>query len=141
MEIRELKWGNECTEKLLLEFKNRLENSSRTFRYFEKRDFSVIQNHLYTIVMVEDNQVVGYAHLDKENETVWLGIALIEGFTGKGYGNILMTSLMGYAKNHTINEVFLTVDSNNIGGINLYEKYGFKRIEENGEILKYRWSR
>lgn len=48
-------------------------NKSEKFRYFDKRDISVIKNHLLIIVVTdENNQSIGYAHIDNENnEQYW----------------------------------------------------------------------
>ena len=36
------------------------------FRYFDKRSYEIIYNHTQTILLYEENEVVGYGHLDNE---------------------------------------------------------------------------
>ena len=48
---------------------------------------------------------------------------------GKGYAKIIMEYILNYAKNNEYDVIRLTVHIDNIYAINLYEKYGFIRIE------------
>ena len=49
-------------------------NGAKTFRYFSKRPYSVIKNHIYTCLYYIDDVCVGYGHLDFEDKKTWLGI-------------------------------------------------------------------
>jgi RimJ/RimL family protein N-acetyltransferase len=110
-------------------FLENIGKSNLSFRYFEKREIVVINNHLITCVLMLNSFPIGYAHLDKENNIIWLGIAIIENQQGKGYGNILMRYLVAFAKNKKIYEIFLTVDLDNLAAIHLYKKFNFKIVK------------
>lgn len=104
-----------------------------TFRYFNKRDTGVIKNHICTYILLEDNHPVGYGHLERENQIVWLGIAISETAQGKGYGKMMITKLLDTAKKLNLEEVNLSVDFDNENAIQLYLKYGFvlqKKIDK-----------
>ncbi len=115
-------------------------NSLESFRYFQKRGMEAIENHLVTYFIVEDDLPICYGHLDKENGKIWLGIAVLESYIGRGFGHQMMKHLIDYAINNEITEIFLSVDIKNIGAITLYEKYGFRKIEEKQNIFFYKWS-
>ena len=84
---------------LVKEFIDHAGKSLSTFRYFEKRSMEVLNNHLVTFVLRQNNIVIGYGHLDKDGEEkVWLGTAVIESFIGKGYGRIMVEELIKAAK-------------------------------------------
>jgi len=110
---------------LLSRFIGTIGSSGKSFRYFESRDmYSCIDNHEKTILLIKDKEPIGYGHLDRDtsDKKLWLGICLIEGFTGKGYGKLIMQELL---KNQSEN-IYLSVDKSNKAGYNLYEKFGFK---------------
>ena len=102
--------------------KNKLPN---TFRYFNTRDISCVQNHLVTIVGIVDNKEVAYGHLDYE-DNIWLGICILSEYQGKGYGKQIMNYLLEYSRKNHINEIILSVDKDNVKAISLYKKYDFK---------------
>jgi ribosomal protein S18 acetylase RimI-like enzyme len=106
-------------------------NSLTTFRYFNKRPLSVIKNHLITYIMEVDGLPVCYGHLDRENDIVWLGIAVAEKFNNKGLGMIMMKSLLSYAKEAGVKSISLAVDNDNRAALKLYKKHGFK-LKETG---------
>lgn len=109
---------------LLSRFIGSIGSSGNTFRYFESRDmYSCIDNHEKTILLINNEKPIGYGHLDRDSSDgkLWLGICLIEGFTGKGYGKLIMHELL---KNQSEN-IYLSVDKPNKAGYNLYKKSGF----------------
>lgn len=110
----------------LKEFLNNIGDSEISFRYFKNRDIDVINNHLLTCLLYENSIPIAYAHLDEENGKVWLGIAVIENKKGKGFGNMLMQHLINFATEQNLNEIYLTVDLQNINAIKLYQKYHFE---------------
>jgi RimJ/RimL family protein N-acetyltransferase len=115
---------------ILKSFINNLGNSRNTFRYFENRDIGCINNHLVTLLHLEDGQPVCYGHLDKEGRDVWLGICVIEKRTGLGLGKKMMHRLTKYATDNNINNIKLSVDKGNIKAISLYENFGFKMTRD-----------
>ena len=119
----------------LEKFISRIGNSSETFRYYNQRNpRDVVENHMITFLLY-DNGPVGYGHLDKEENNVWLGICIKDDKTGNGYGNIMMEKLVNYY-NGKIN---LSVDYQNERAINLYKKFSFVEYKKvNGMIFMTR---
>jgi len=111
---------------ILNEFLNNLGDSRNSFRYYKNRDITAINNHLLTCLLFNDAKPIGYAHLDKENDLIWLGIAIIESEKGKGLGNMLMKHLINFAIEQKLKIIFLTVDLQNTNAIKLYQKYHFE---------------
>jgi len=98
--------------------------SLNSFRYFSKRNISVIDSHILTILYRNDDKYVGYGHLDREGDRIWLGICLAEDERGKGIGKIVMQDLTKFAKTRGL-DVNLLVDNENTRAISLYQKFGF----------------
>lgn len=115
---------------LINKFLGTMKEGKTTFRYFENRSLEVIKNHLITVLLVNDNLPIAYGHLDKEDNDVWLGIAVSDNYRGKGYGEKMLKYLIKYAKVKNIQQIKLSVDNNNIPAINLYKKYGFIEYKE-----------
>lgn len=100
-----------------------------TFRYFYNKTVSqVIQNHYKTIIILDENIPVAYAHIDYDiaNDKHWIGLCVLERAQKKGLGTQLMTIILNYFKQSTFNKLYLSVDKTNTVAINLYTKYGFK---------------
>jgi RimJ/RimL family protein N-acetyltransferase len=98
----------------------------KTFRYFDKRNFDSLNNHLVTLLCYYNSECIGYGHLDNENENVWLGIFVADEFKGLGFGGKIMTELL---KEYN-GEIRLSVDKDNWSAIKLYEKFGFTIQED-----------
>ncbi len=112
--------------------------SIETFRYFNKRNYDVINNHIVTYLITDEkSSFVGYGHLEKEDDKIWLGIAIAESHTGLKLGVLMLEKLILTAKDLKIDEIYLTVDKSNFIAVNLYSKYNFKVIDEKngGDIL------
>jgi len=103
------------------------EIKSDTFRYFSKRDENIIENHILTVILIDDNDnKIGYSHIDCEDGKYWFGIYLHEEYRNKGLGNKLMNYIFNNHKIKSLNEIYLTVDKINVNAIKLYTKYNFK---------------
>lgn len=100
-----------------------------TFRYFTKRDSTIIKNHILTLVLMSENKPIGYAHIDYENFKHWLGICIIDEYQNKGYGKILISYILN-DENMKNKDIFLTVDKVNTKAFELYSKYNFNVIED-----------
>jgi GNAT superfamily N-acetyltransferase len=139
--ILEVVFESKKHKELIEIFINSMGNSSNSFRYFNSRSTSVIQNHICTILLIIDNTPIGYGHLDKEENSIWFGIAIVEKYIGKGKGKLIIEYLINKADNLKIPEIKLSVDKENISAIKLYEKYGFvKQNEKMGLIFfKRKW--
>lgn len=109
-------------------FIEKLGLSAKTFRYFKSRDISEsLNNHIKTLLLINEKEIIGYGHLDRDPNDlkVWLGICINESFCGQGLGKILMESLLKDQNE----DIYLSVDSINTIGINLYKKYEFNIIK------------
>lgn len=105
-------------------------DSLKTFRYYEKRDFKIILNHILTTLLFFNNKPIAYGHLEKEDDKIWLGIMVSESEKGKGFGKVIMSYLISYCKENKFSNIFLTVDKNNLNAIYLYQKFDFKIVSE-----------
>ena len=120
-----------ATEELLNEF---LKSShSEHFRYFNTRPTSIIKNHKLTLIGLVNNIPIAYGHIDYETYN-WLGICVLDGYQGKGYGKKMMNELIGYADVAGL-ELYLSVDIDNINAINLYSKYNFIEYKRTDKII------
>jgi ribosomal protein S18 acetylase RimI-like enzyme len=119
---------NENNNYLLKEYLNN--TLPNTFRYFNKRTIDVIKNHIITLILIDDNLPVGYAHIDYDDNKYWFGICILENYQGKGYGKKLMEHIFNHEKITNIDKIYLTVDKINDIAISLYKKYNFYIVEE-----------
>ena len=99
----------------------------KSFRYFSKRPYNVIRNHIYTCLYYLDDECVGYGHLDKEDDKIWLGILVSDSKKGKKIGDEIMDDLIS----KTNSDISLSVDVDNLPAYKLYEKKGFVTISRN----------
>ncbi|MHB8259834.1 MAG: GNAT family N-acetyltransferase [Bacteroidia bacterium] len=140
---------------LLQQFIEGAGTSLQSFRYFQTRPLTVIENHICTFLLIEDNTPIAYGHLDVSDEatiaahcgveekqpnlftkTIWLGIAVSESQKGRGFGKLMIDRLLYFAKENAITQIKLSVDNNNTAAIKLYEKVGFV-LQEKKETFSY----
>ena len=124
--LNNLKIVNNVTPIEVKNFINQCGESLIFFRYFEKRPFEIIKNHIQTALLFDLNNMVGYGHLEKEDNKIWLGIVLSPDNTGKGYGKYLMEYIINFFLNTEEENLYLTVDIKNKVAIKLFEKSGFR---------------
>ena len=108
-------------------FFNKNKKNTKYFRYFKKRSFDIIDNHILTLLLIDGDKTVGYGHLDLEDGITWLGIMVCDDCKSKGYGKIIMDKLITYRNN----DIYLSVDNENIIAQKLYAQSGFVTIENN----------
>jgi GNAT superfamily N-acetyltransferase len=108
-------------------------DSLKTFRYYEKRDFKIISNHILTALLFFNNKPIAYGHLEKEDDKIWLGIMVSESEKGKGYGKVIMSYLISFCVDNKFSNIFLTVDKDNLNAIYLYQKFDFNIVSEFSE--------
>ena len=137
MEIIKINKKNIC---LVNEFVENANYSLKSFRYFEKRKISTVLSHISTFVLIKFNKVIGYCHLEKENDLIWLGIAIINEKIGMGFGEVLVKHLIKEARSKKIKEINLSVDKDNIKAIGLYEKFGFILNKETKKVFFYKYN-
>jgi ribosomal protein S18 acetylase RimI-like enzyme len=113
---------------LLIDLDEFIKNNTigtKKFRYFSKRPYKVIENHIYTCLYYDGDKCVGYGHLDTEDDIVWLGILVGDMETGKKIGSRIMDDLIL----NSDSDILLSVDIDNDVAISVYEKKEFHIIE------------
>jgi len=125
------------TKNLLNTFIDNIRSTS--FRYFNKRSVDVIQNHLLTLLVMDNNNPIGYAHIDQEDGKYWFGICISDQHQNKGLGNHIMKYILHHYKIKYCKEIYLSVDNNNINAIKLYKKNNFKetKINDSYTLMNY----
>lgn len=93
-------------------------------------------------VVRDNNQIIanGYIHANPRSRIqhkAELAISVLKEYWGKGVGQLLMKTLLDYAKETSfIETVYLEVVSENKRAIKLYEKFGFKTYGTNKRAIK-----
>tara|TARA_R110001583_G_C5669759_1_gene410616 strand:+ start:1955 stop:3229 length:1275 start_codon:yes stop_codon:yes gene_type:complete len=123
---------------ILKTFLDSLDREKQTFRYFNKRGLDVINNHVCTCLLLNNNEPIAYGHLDKESGKIWLGIVIKKEFQGKGISKKMMTLLLNKASTLNLKDIQLAVDTDNKKAIVLYKKFGFELVSKTAKyyILK-----
>ena len=75
----------------------------------------------------------GYGFVDER--TPELAIAVVPSARGKGIGSALLDTLLARAREAGYPSISLSVDRNNGGAIELYERHGFERVGEDADSL------
>ena len=110
---------NQDNIELLLDFISKGGEAFKTFRYYNSRDISSIDNHLVTLILTDDNCTpMAYGHLDQNKGKIWVGVCVIQNYARKGFGKHILNELINCAKEFSVNIISLTVDSDNIAAIN-----------------------
>ncbi|HKY25227.1 MAG TPA: GNAT family N-acetyltransferase [Gaiella sp.] len=80
-----------------------------------------------------DGERPGYGFVDER--TPELAIAVVPSARGKGVGSALLDALLARARSAGYPSISLSVDRNNAGAIELYERHGFARVGEDADSL------
>jgi ribosomal protein S18 acetylase RimI-like enzyme len=75
----------------------------------------------------------GYGFVDER--TPELAIAVVPSARGKGVGSALLAALLARAREAGYPSISLSVDRNNAGAIELYERHGFSQVAEDADSL------
>ncbi|MBO4494559.1 MAG: GNAT family N-acetyltransferase [Clostridiales bacterium] len=93
----------------------------------------------FCFVAEDDGKVVGavwtrimedYGHVDEKTPS--FAISLIKEYRGKGIGTELMKKMLGHLKDQGYKKASLAVQKSNYA-VRMYEKTGFKTVDENSE--------
>jgi RimJ/RimL family protein N-acetyltransferase len=139
MEIRKIQIED---AKNLLNLLKKLD-AETTFLLYEKdeRNSTIeqqrknIQEHLekesLTFVLEDNKKLVGYVFgniftANRKKHCMNLAIAILQEYTGKGYGTKLMITIEEYGINNGITRLELEVAKTNKVAISLYQKTGFE---------------
>lgn len=104
--------------------------NDKRFRYYDKRDISIVKNHILTIILLNDTEYVGYAHIDYEDK-YWFGIYINPKYRKRGIATRLLNMILCHKNINKINNIHLTVDIENNEAIRLYLNNGFNVIKSN----------
>ena len=113
-------------------------NSLNSFRYFNKREISIVLKHVCTYLVRIEDQIVGYCHLEEYDGKIWLGIAVSEFYIGNGIGTLMMKHLMNFAIVKKVREIYLSVDRDNVSAQSLYKRFDFKKTHNKGAICFFK---
>ncbi|MDB2701445.1 GNAT family N-acetyltransferase [Alphaproteobacteria bacterium] len=125
-----LKKVNKNNVHLINSFLDNAQDAINTFTYYNKRNMSVVENHLVTYIGFFENQAVSYGHLDLEKKKIWLGVAVSSNYQKLGFGRSMMNKLILFAKRKKINKIHLSVSKSNLIALSLYKKFGFEICKE-----------
>lgn len=92
------------------------------FRYFNTRTPDCIDQHTLTILGVENDQPICYAHIEDN----WIGVCVLPSHQGNGLGRRIVQFLIQYATLEGLTYLRLTVDKQNDRAIRLYQSVGFE---------------
>ena len=88
---------------------------------------------VFMVIGIINNKVVSIAQIRKlgrkriEHNSE-IAISVKKEYWGLGIGSVVMEQLIEFAKNNNIINISLGVKASNYKAINLYEKFGFKKI-------------
>lgn len=105
----------------------------------EINEFNTIDNY---IVYTDHNRLLSFANYTVSDSIMDLcGIYVTNEKRGNGFGNKMMLYLVHYCHEKKINTIMIEVRPSNTVALNLYKKFGFKKIavrtnyyEKDGEI-------
>jgi hypothetical protein len=106
-------------------------NGCLNFRYYLNRDISVIKNHIFTCLYYNNENIIGYGHLDYEDGKIWLGIIISDDSKSKGFGGLIMDDLLS----KTQEPIYLSVDKDNKIAQRLYKNKKFFIFKENNKNI------
>ena len=113
-------------------------DSLDTFRYFKTRENDIVLNHIVSYIIKDDSRLIGYCHLENDSGKTWLGLCVLQNETAKGYGKLILHKLINDSKKFQIKNIYLSVDSNNLNAIRLYENFEFKLQSKKNGIYYYK---
>ena len=103
-------------------------NRKTTMKFFD----NTAENTHFFLAEYE-GKMLGYLFLwDMHKGVPWLGIAVHEGFKGKGIGRKLMNFAAEHARKHQKGGILLTTHIANMRGQSLYEGVGYERLGLHG---------
>lgn len=89
-----------------------------------------LENNLYDVVAVADEEVIGMGRLVGDGVMYWYlqEIVVLPEYQGKGIGTAIVNKLLGYIKKHTEKEEFTSVGLTAAEGKEgFYERFGFSK--------------
>lgn len=90
-----------------------------------KDEFMVIGIINNKVVSIAQIRKLGRKRIEHNSE---IAISVKKEYWGLGIGSVVMEQLIEFAKNNNIINISLGVKASNYKAINLYEKFGFKKV-------------
>lgn len=87
-------------------------NGVKTFTYFNKRPLEIVNDHLVSLILLEDDLPIAYFHLEEENNKVWLGMLIADDYIKKGIGWKCTKVLLDFATLLDVGQIYATTDKN-----------------------------
>lgn len=92
------------------------------------------------LVAKDNGKIVGDAGLRREVRRMGhrgdLGISVVRDYWNKGIGSMLLSEIIGFAKQNGFDIIDLQVRCDNLPAIHLYEKFGFEKIGTHPAFFK-----
>ena len=105
-------------------------------------DECISLGNFYPMTLIDEDKIIGHLILrnpDLNNDTIRLGFIIVNPDSrGKGYGKILITEAIKYAKNIlNAKEINLGVFENNVVAYHCYKSVGFKEIRTDENVFEF----
>ena len=117
------------TKFLMLELNERESTAAET----ETRIQAILDKENTTLLVAEnsDGELVGFLVADggeflRIKHRLYMGIAILQAYTGQGIGTKLFEAMEAWAREHGIHRIELTVMAHNKIAIGLYKKMGYQ---------------
>ena len=99
----------------------------------------VSEGYQYYIIS-QDDRPAGYFAIRKDEDELFLSkLYVLQDFRGQGLGKIAMQYIENEANKYDYNTISLTVNKYNTNSIKVYEKLGFKQVEDRGVYQYMEW--
>jgi RimJ/RimL family protein N-acetyltransferase len=82
------------------------------------------------------NGILERSKVQRFSHRAELSITVLREYWGKGIGSEMMSQLIRFAKDTSVEQIYLQVRSDNSRAISLYEKFGFKNFGTHPDYFK-----
>ena len=98
----------------------------------------VIENsNVYFYKVFSDDILVGTAHLEICDSTLYMGIVVVPQYQNKGIGTNILRKIQGGSLPITFDRIEVSIDENNTASKRLFEKMGFVFVSKEDELENY----
>lgn len=97
----------------------------------------ITSDNCYYISALINNDLVGFAGISiLVDHADVLAVVVDKNFTNQGIATLMMDKLIYFCIKNNLQKIFLEVRNDNYPAINLYEKFGFKKINTRKNYYK-----
>ena len=98
----------------------------------------VIENsNVYFYKVFSDDILVGTAHLEICDSTLYMDIVVVPQYQNKGIGTNILRKIQGGSLPITFDRIEVSIDENNTASKRLFEKMGFVFVSKEDELENY----